>query len=103
MGKIVNKLCNKVYVTDDNPRNEKPSKIRKEIIKNIKKEKVFNIGGRTSAIHSAIKQSKPNEIILIAGKGHEEYQDYGKKKLKLSDFKIIRNFKIKKKFKQKRL
>ena len=96
MGKIVSRLCNKIYVTDDNPRNEKPGKIRKEIIKSIKKEKVFDIGSRTSAIHSAIKQSKPNEIILIAGKGHEEYQDYGKKKLKSSDFNIVRNYKIKK-------
>ena len=69
-------------MTDDNPRREKPEKIRKEIIKHIDKEKVTEIGNRTSAIHTAINQFKSNEIILIAGKGHENLQDYGKRKLK---------------------
>ncbi len=96
IGKIVNRLCNKIYVTDDNPRGEKPEVIRKAIIKHIRKEKVIEIGNRSSAIHSAIKQSNPNEIILIAGKGHEDTQDYGKTKFKISDFKIVNNLKIKK-------
>ena len=55
-------------MTDDNPRREKPSKIRREIIKHIDKEKVTEIGNRTSAIHTAINHAKSNEIILIAGK-----------------------------------
>ena len=97
IGKIVNQLCNKIFVTDDNPRNEKPETIRKEIIKHIKKEKVYEIGNRTLAIKSAVKQSRPGEIILIAGKGHENIQDYGKKKFKTSDFKIIKNLKMTKK------
>ncbi len=96
IGKIVNKLCHKIYVTDDNPRKESPKSIRKAIIKHIKKDKVFEIGNRTSAIHTAIKKSQPSEIILIAGKGHENYQDYGNRRLKISDFKIIKDFKIKK-------
>ena len=97
MGKIVNSLCNKIYVTDDNPRREKPKLIRKAIMKHIKKEKVIEVGNRTSAVHLAIKNSIPNEIILIAGKGHENIQDYGKKKYKISDFEIIKRFKNKKK------
>ncbi len=96
IGKIVNKTCNKIFITDDNPRREKPEAIRKSIIKFIKKEKVTEIGDRTLAIHTAIKNSNPSEIILIAGKGHEDIQDYGKKKIKISDFKIIKNLKIKK-------
>ena len=96
MGKIVNSLCNKIIVTDDNPRREKPKLIRKAIIKHIKKEKVIEIGNRISAIHSAIEKSNPKEIILIAGKGHEDIQDYGKKKYKISDIKIVKNYKIKK-------
>ncbi len=96
MGKIVNRHCDKIFITDDNPRREKPEIIRKAIIKYIKKEKVTEIGNRSLAIHSAIKQSRPNEIILIAGKGHEDTQDYGKKKFKISDFKIVKDFKIKK-------
>ena len=96
IGKIVNNLCSKVFVTDDNPRREKPGTIRKAIIRFIKKEKVIEIGNRTSAIHSAIKLSNSNEVILIAGKGHEDIQDYGKKKFKISDHKIVRDFKINK-------
>ena len=96
MGKIVNILCHKIFVTDDNPRRENPKNIRKAIIKNIKREKVFEIPNRTFAIRSAIKQSRLNEIILIAGKGHEEFQDYGKKKIKISDYEIVKNIKIKK-------
>ena len=63
-------------------------------MKNIKKKKVFEIPNRTFAIRSAIKQSRLNEIILIAGKGHEEFQDYGKKKIKISDFGIVKNIKM---------
>ena len=43
MAKIANKHCNKIYVTDDNPRNESPTKIRKQLLKYISKNKVFNI------------------------------------------------------------
>tara|TARA_A100001011_G_scaffold70831_2_gene72478 strand:- start:1518 stop:4277 length:2760 start_codon:yes stop_codon:yes gene_type:complete len=96
IGKIVNRLCRKIFVTDDNPRGENPRNIRKAIIKNIKREKVFEIPNRTLAIRSAIKQSRLNEIILIAGKGHEEFQDYGKKIIKISDFGIVKNIKFKK-------
>ena len=95
IGKIVNKLCNKIFVTDDNPRSENPKLIRKAIIKYIKKEKITEIGDRRKAVHSAIKQASANEIILIAGKGHENIQDYGKKKFNISDTKIVTDFKIK--------
>ena len=103
IGKIVNRLCSKIFVTDDNPRGEKPEEIRKAIIKHIKKEKVKEIGNRTSAINTAIKESNPNEIILIAGKGHEDYQDYGKKKFKISDFKIVKKLKVNKNYFKKKI
>ena len=89
IGKIINNLCDKIYITDDNPRSESPKKIRKSIIKKINRRKVFNIGNRSEAINAAIKNSKPNEIILIAGKGHEDIQDYGTKKIKISDHRIL--------------
>ena len=72
MAKIASSNCKKIYVTDDNPRNEKPEKIRKEIIKNIKNKNCFNIGNRSKAIKKAISNAEPNEIILVAGKGHED-------------------------------
>ena len=79
MGRIANHYCNKIYVTDDNPRNENPSKIRNQIIKEIRKDKYFNIGNRLQAIKKSIVNSEPNEVILIAGKGHEDQQIYRKK------------------------
>ena len=79
MGRIVNKLCDKIIVTDDNPRNENPHKIRSQIIKEIDKNKVKEIPGREKAIIFALKNSSPYEIILVAGKG-VKLQNLGKKK-----------------------
>ena len=79
MARVASENCKKIYVTDDNPRNEKPEKIRKEIIKNIKNKNYFNVSSRKDAIKTAILNSKPNEVILIAGKGHETHQIYKKK------------------------
>ena len=86
------KNCKKIYVTDDNPRNENPKKIRKEIIKNIKNPHCLNIGNRSKAIKIAIQKAEPNEIILIAGKGHETEQIYKNKTFSISDKKIIKKF-----------
>ena len=101
MAKIAKSFCKKIYVTDDNPRNENPKKIRKEIIKNLFGSKFFNIGNRSKAIKKAILNAEPNETILIAGKGHENYQDYGNKILKISDKEIIKNINRKKNNKKK--
>jgi len=101
MGKIAKKYCRKVFVTDDNPRNENPKKIRDEIIKGCKK-KAINIGNRKKAIESAIKELKSNEVLLVAGKGHEKTQDYGKKIINFSDQKVIRELIKKNKFKFKK-
>ena len=80
MGKIANDYCDKIYLTDDNPRNESPQKIRKEIKLKIKKNKLFEISSRKLAIKTAIKKIKSDEILVVAGKGHEEYQEYKTKK-----------------------
>ena len=97
MAKIANRNCKKIYVTDDNPRNERPEKIRGEIVKHIKKLNCFNIGNRTKAIKSAILNAEPNEVIIIAGKGHELEQIYKNKTYLTSDKEIVRKLKIKKK------
>ena len=89
MGKIANKYCRKIFVTDDNPRNENPKSIRNEIINGCKK-KAVNIGNRKKAIEDAIKELRQNEILLVAGKGHEQTQDYGKKILNFSDRDVIK-------------
>ncbi len=95
MGKIAKKYCRKIFITDDNPRNENPKIIRDEIIKGCKKLAV-NIGNRKKAIKRGIKELRANEILLVAGKGHETTQDYGSKTKNFSDKKIIREI-IKKK------
>ena len=97
MAKIAKSFCKKIYVTDDNPRKENPKKIRKEIIQHLTGTNYHDIGNRTKAIEKAILNAEPNEIILIAGKGHENYQDYGNKIISISDTKIIKKFKLNKK------
>ena len=97
MGKIASQNCKNIYVTDDNPRDEKPEKIRNEIIKVIKNKNCFNIKDRSIAIKTAIINAEPNEKILIAGKGHESQQIYKKKTISISDKKIVSNFNYKNK------
>ena len=96
MAKIAKIYCKKIYVTDDNPRKENPKKIRAQIIKNLKGCNYFNIGNRSKAIKEAVRNAEPGEIILIAGKGHENYQDYGNKIISISDKQIIKNLKVNK-------
>ena len=89
MGKIAEKYSDRIYLTDDNPRNENPSKIRKNIKTGIKKVKICEIPNRKLAINQAIKNLKTGDLLLVAGKGHEKIQDYGKKKLFFSDHEVI--------------
>ena len=99
MGRIAEKYSDKIYLTDDNPRNENPSKIRKDIKKGIKKIKVQEISSRKKAIHKAVMDLFTGDLLLVAGKGHEKIQDYGKKKLFFSDKKeILESIKFKNKF-----
>jgi MurE/MurF fusion protein len=91
MGKIADFFADKVYLTDDNPRLENPSKIRKDIKKGIKKQKILEFPNRAKAISEAINQLKTGEILLVAGKGHEKIQELGVRKIFFSDKKIILN------------
>ncbi len=90
MGIIAQKYAKKVYITDDNPRDENPDLIRK----NIKKycPRGFEISDRRKAIHTAISQIKKNDILIIAGKGHEKYQLIKNRKIKFDDYKVAKNF-----------
>ena len=98
MGKIANSFCNKIYLTDDNPRSENPSKIRNDIKKNINKSKLVEIPSRKKAIEKAILNLKSGDILVVAGKGHENYQEY-KKKIFFSDKEfIIKNINKKNKY-----
>ncbi len=93
MGLVAKKFCNKIYVTDDNPRNENPKNIRKHILRGLIGSNAKEIPNRKKAIEYAIKNSSPYEIILIAGKGHELYQELSGKKYFFSDKEIIKKYK----------
>ena len=103
MANISEKNAGKIYITDDNPRNENPRLIRKMIMTGFRKKlTIHEIPLRAKAIKTAVVNSKPNSIILVAGKGHETTQTYGKKIINISDKEIIQNINDKKiKFKKK--
>ncbi len=77
MGKISEDLSNITIVTSDNPRFEDPEAIVDEILSgmNARDEKVLRIVDRREAIHESLKRARPNDIVVLAGKGHENYQD----------------------------
>ncbi len=75
MGKIASELSDKIIVTSDNPRFEEPMEIIDQITKGIKKDNFVIIENREEAIKSAIQNSEDDAVILIAGKGHETYQE----------------------------
>lgn len=93
MGKIAANLSDLAIVTDDNPRTQKASLIRKEIIAGItNKTKIIEIEGRKEAIHKAILSLEKDDILIIAGKGHEKYQIVGKENIPFDEEKIIQEF-----------
>ena len=89
MGKIADSYADEIYLTDDNPRYENPTKIRRDIRQGIKKRKVVEISSRSKAISKAVMRLNAGEILLVAGKGHEKTQDIGTHKIYFSDKKII--------------
>ncbi|OJV15072.1 MAG: hypothetical protein BGO27_06510 [Alphaproteobacteria bacterium 33-17] len=85
MGDIAAKLSDAVIVTDDNPRSEDAASIRKQVIGS---HKFIEIADRKLAIQEAVSMAGVNDIVLIAGKGHEKYQIIGDTKLDFDDVKI---------------
>ena len=97
MASVCEKNAQNIYLTDDNPRNENPKLIRKMVKAGFSKKLTFTeVPSRTEAIETAVIKSKPNSIILIAGKGHETTQIYGKKIINISNKKIIKKINKKK-------
>jgi UDP-N-acetylmuramoyl-L-alanyl-D-glutamate--2,6-diaminopimelate ligase len=95
MGHIASALSTKVIFTSDNPRSEDPETILKEIEKGVEPQnykKALTITDRAQAIKTACQMAQPNDIILIAGKGHETYQEIKGKRTDFDDFKIVQEF-----------
>jgi len=92
MGKIASELSDKLIITSDNPRTEDPFKIIEEIEKGISKENYTVTENREEAIRKAIESSNKNAVILIAGKGHENYQDINGVRNHFSDQEVARKY-----------
>jgi UDP-N-acetylmuramoyl-L-alanyl-D-glutamate--2,6-diaminopimelate ligase len=88
MGEIASSMSNKVYVTSDNPRTEDPFIIIDEILKGIKTKNYSVIENREEAIRTAIFDSEDDAVILVAGKGHENYQEINGVRKHFSDKEI---------------
>ena len=93
MAEIACKLSDKVILTSDNPRNEDPLAILEQMQKGVSAQhtkKTQTIEDRHEAILTAVKMAKPEDIILVAGKGHETYQDIKGVKYHFDDREILR-------------
>ncbi|HEY8940477.1 MAG TPA: UDP-N-acetylmuramoyl-L-alanyl-D-glutamate--2,6-diaminopimelate ligase, partial [Cellvibrio sp.] len=91
MGKIAERLSDYVIVTNDNPRSEEPSGIAADILRGMNSpSSCLVIADRAQAIDFAIQQAKAGDIVLIAGKGHEDYQIFATQTLPFSDSKHAR-------------
>lgn len=91
MARIAASLSTKVVFTSDNPRTEEPEKIIEQMEKGVPAEyykKTISITNRKEAIKAACQMAQESDIILIAGKGHETYQEINGKRFDFDDFKI---------------
>ena len=93
MGDIASSLSSRVIFTSDNPRNEDPDLIIEEMISGVKlsnSNKTISISNRKEAIKAACQFAQSNDIILVAGKGHEAFQEINGIKNDFDDFDIVK-------------
>ena len=86
---IAGRYANRVYVTDDNPRSESAAKIRAEVLEGC--PDAIDAGERSGAIRLAIMQLEKDDILLVAGKGHEQGQTICDKVIDFDDVSEVRS------------
>ncbi|HHB92721.1 MAG TPA: UDP-N-acetylmuramoyl-L-alanyl-D-glutamate--2,6-diaminopimelate ligase [Thioploca sp.] len=91
MGEIAQLCADKVVITDDNPRNENSQVIIDDILQGCPTPTAV-ISDRKQAIEYALQNADVNDVVLIAGKGHEDYQLIGEQRLPFSDRDIVNSF-----------
>ncbi len=94
MGEVAGRLADKLIITSDNPRSEDPISIIKEIEVGVKKSGNKNydvIPDRRKAIYKAISIAEEGDFVILAGKGHEEYQIIGNQKIPFSDREVAKS------------
>jgi UDP-N-acetylmuramoyl-L-alanyl-D-glutamate--2,6-diaminopimelate ligase len=91
MGRIAMQIANRVIITSDNPRSESPGSIIDEILEGINDNKKIEVeSNRQKAIQMALKNASAGDTILVAGKGHENYQEINGIKYPFDDRQVIR-------------
>ena len=85
MGKIASDNSDLAIVTSDNPRTEDPEAIIKDIVAGIERDNFHVVTDRREAIREAVMMARPGDIVVVAGKGHEDYQILGKEKIHFDD------------------
>ena len=92
MGRIASRLADLVILTSDNCRSERPEDILRDILKGVDKEKPHRvIPDRREAIRYAIRSARPTDVVVLAGKGHEEYEIRGSERLDFSERAIVKS------------
>jgi UDP-N-acetylmuramoyl-L-alanyl-D-glutamate--2,6-diaminopimelate ligase len=92
MGAIAEELADEVILTDDNPRNEDPAEIIDAIRAGMRApDRATVIADRAAAIGAALARTDSGEVVLVAGKGHEDYQQIGAERRAFSDLNIVRS------------
>jgi len=89
MGQVASDYADKMIITSDNPRTESPESILDDIAEGIAVKDYFREADRKKAIEMAISQASSEDIVLIAGKGHEDYQIIGDVKSSFSDQHVV--------------
>jgi len=97
MAKTAAKYSDYIVVTSDNPRTEEPKKILIDVVEGLHEVSFLSvqyrvIENREEAIHFALENAKMNDVVLIAGKGHEQYQIIGREKFHFSDQEVARKY-----------
>ena len=88
---IASKYSDRVVITSDNPRNENPQLIIDEVMSGISSRESIKVElERGDAIEIAISQASKNDVVLVAGKGHEDYQIFGNSKVHFDDREEVR-------------
>jgi UDP-N-acetylmuramoyl-L-alanyl-D-glutamate--2,6-diaminopimelate ligase len=92
MGELANQLADVCWITSDNPRTEDPDRIIEDILKGVQPQQaVVNVlPDRAEAIREAVMAAREGDLVLVAGKGHEDYQLIGHEKIPFSDQAVLR-------------
>lgn len=89
MGRVVAEMADLAFVTSDNPRTEDPERVIDDVLEGMRGADYRRITDRREAIHQAVKEARPGDLLLLAGKGHESYQVLGREKHDFDEARMV--------------